>query len=275
MKRVLLVALFVVAGAGAIGATAWARGRLGHGARANFIQRLVAARIDDALDAAAVTPEQRQAIHGQRDRLLATVMDSRAERRGELQRASALFEADRIDEEGVAELRRRGDEARQKLGDLVTQSLLETHALLTPPQRAALVDYVRAHRPSLGAHQGRFMRRLVGSYLDDALDAAGANPAQRKRVFAAAERAHEAFQESRQGGPALLERALALFAAERIDPAAVAGLRQELEGRRAQAQSAVETAVREVHATLSSTQRRAAVAHLRAEIGRHHGERGE
>ena len=55
----------------------------------------VTAHIDEALDAAKARPDQRQAIAAARDRALATLEDQHRDRRAEMERAIALFEAEK------------------------------------------------------------------------------------------------------------------------------------------------------------------------------------
>jgi periplasmic protein CpxP/Spy len=134
------VAVSLAAGAGALafgGPT---------GARHAIMRRVVAATIDEALDRAQVTPEQRQAIHAARDRVFATVDAERAGRRTHLEDALRLFEADRPDPAQVEALHRQADEGRQRIRQAIHEAIVEAHSVLTPAQRKALADHVRAHR---------------------------------------------------------------------------------------------------------------------------------
>jgi Spy/CpxP family protein refolding chaperone len=58
----------------------------------------------------------------------------------------ALLEADRIDPAQVEAFRRQTEEEHRRIGDVIAQALTEVHDVLTPQQRHALADYVRAHR---------------------------------------------------------------------------------------------------------------------------------
>jgi len=110
-----------------------------------IMKRVVDAVIDDALDEAKVTPEQRSAIHAARDRAYAAIQTHRRAHHAHLEEALALFEADRIDPGRLQALRLETEEQRRQLGDVVTQAILEAHDVLSPAQRKVVADYVRAH----------------------------------------------------------------------------------------------------------------------------------
>jgi Spy/CpxP family protein refolding chaperone len=148
MKRRTIIGMVAVLASGAlVGATAFAFGGPAH--RASVMKRFVAAAIDDALEGAAVRPEQRAAIYGARDRVFAAVEAHRKARRPRLEEALRLFEADEIDAAQVAALRQQGEEDHKKLADTVSQALREVHDILTPGQRKVVADYVRSHRPHM------------------------------------------------------------------------------------------------------------------------------
>jgi Spy/CpxP family protein refolding chaperone len=132
----------LVAGVGAVAFGAHAGGR--HG----IMKRMIASAIDEALDEARVTPDQRTAIHGARDRVFATLEAQRATRRAHLEEALRLFEADAVDPARVEALHQQADAERERVRDTIHQALVEVHDVLTPAQRKALADYVRAHRLS-------------------------------------------------------------------------------------------------------------------------------
>jgi Spy/CpxP family protein refolding chaperone len=135
---VTAAAVLVLAAAGAVA--------FGHGGgRHGIMKRVVSAMIDEALDEARVTPEQRQAIHAARDRAFQTVEQHRrdgSERFGEL---LALFEADEVDAAALDSLRARHEAEHRRIGEAIGQAVRDTHAALTPDQRRAVADYVRAH----------------------------------------------------------------------------------------------------------------------------------
>jgi Spy/CpxP family protein refolding chaperone len=113
-----------------------------------MVKRMVAAAIDDALDEAKVTPEQRAAINRIRDRAFASVEQARTSRRAHLEEGLRLFEADQVDPAQVEAFHRRADGERQQMRDSIHEAIVEAHAILTPAQRRAVADYVRQHRMS-------------------------------------------------------------------------------------------------------------------------------
>jgi Spy/CpxP family protein refolding chaperone len=146
MKRRTIIGLAAgLVATAAAGAGAFAYGAHGGGRHA-IMRRVVSATIDDALDQAGVTPEQRAAIHAARDRVFAAVDAAHGARRSHLEETLQLFEADRPDPARVEALHRQGEAERQRIRDAVHEAIVEAHGLLTPPQRKAIADYVRAHR---------------------------------------------------------------------------------------------------------------------------------
>jgi Spy/CpxP family protein refolding chaperone len=136
-------AVMTVAAAG-VGAGALA---LGHaGGRAAIMRRVVTAAIDEALDRAQVTADQRVAIHAARDRVFAVVDAERAGRHGHLEEGLRLFEADHPDPALVAALHERAEMGRQRVRTAIHEAVVEVHSILTPAQRKAVADYVRSHR---------------------------------------------------------------------------------------------------------------------------------
>jgi uncharacterized membrane protein len=117
----------------------------GHGGRPELMRRVASAVIDDALDAARVTPEQRGAIHGVRDRVFAELAGMRQARERRLEQVLGLFEADVLDPAAVAAARAAAAADHQRMADVIAQAVTDVHAALTPEQRRALAEYVRAH----------------------------------------------------------------------------------------------------------------------------------
>jgi Spy/CpxP family protein refolding chaperone len=146
MKRRTIFGLMTAGALGLVaagGAMAYA-----HGGRHGMVKRMVAAAIDDALDQAKVTPEQRTVINGIRDRAFASLEQARTSRRAHLEEALQLFEADQVDPARVEAFHRQADEGRQRMRETIHEALVEAHAILTPAQRKAVTDYVRQHRMS-------------------------------------------------------------------------------------------------------------------------------
>ena len=114
-----------------------------HRARHEMMQRFVTSAIDDALDRASVTPEQRQAVHGARDRVFAAFQEHRRDRTERAQELLRLFEADQMDPADLAALRARIEGEHRRIGDAITAAVVEVHDVLRPEQRKILADYVR------------------------------------------------------------------------------------------------------------------------------------
>ncbi len=136
------LAVSLAAGAGALAWGAHAGGR--HG----FMKRMISATIDDALDQVRVTAEQRQTINAARDRVFAAMAEAHASRRARLEEGLALFEADQPDPGRVEALHRAGEEERERVRQAIHGAIVEAHDALTPAQRKAVADYIRAHRLS-------------------------------------------------------------------------------------------------------------------------------
>jgi Spy/CpxP family protein refolding chaperone len=132
-----LAATFLVgAGAVAVGA---------HGGRHHIMKRFVTSMIDDALDAAQVTPAQRTTIHQSRDQAFAAVEAHRKDRRARMEQGLALFEGDRLDPQAVHGFVQQREQEHRVIADAIGQALVDVHGVLTPAQRKALADYVRSH----------------------------------------------------------------------------------------------------------------------------------
>lgn len=145
MKRRTMIGLAAVLTGGlvAVGAGAWAFGP--HGRHA-VMKRFVAAEIDEALDRAGVTADQRTAVHAARDRVFATFEEHGRTRGARMEAMLAAFESDQVDPARMEALRRQAEEDHRKIGDAIAQALLEVHDVLRPEQRHALADYVRGQR---------------------------------------------------------------------------------------------------------------------------------
>lgn len=145
MKRRTMIGLAaVLTGSLVAGAGALAFG--GHGGRQGFMKRVLAAAIDDALDEARATPQQRTAIHGVRDRVWAALEEHSRDRTARRDAILALFEGDRLDGGQLDPLRMQIEAEHRKVGDVIGAALIEVHDTLTPEQRHVVADYIRAHR---------------------------------------------------------------------------------------------------------------------------------
>src|SRR3989441_6783984 len=96
LTAVALTGLAATAGA-LVTVRAYAQGPHGpHGMHAGIMKRMVTAALDEALDQAAVTAEQRMAIYASRDRVFATMEAHRPDRGAQREQVLAHFEGDRL-----------------------------------------------------------------------------------------------------------------------------------------------------------------------------------
>jgi Spy/CpxP family protein refolding chaperone len=137
---------------GAVALTgAWAHGPGGHGMHGRMMKRMVSAALDEALDQASVTAEQRTAIHASRDRAFSALEAQRPDPRAHREQVLALFEADQIDAAQLQGLHAQMEQRHQAVRTAITQAIVEIHDTLTPEQRRVVAQYVRTHGPG-GMH---------------------------------------------------------------------------------------------------------------------------
>lgn len=144
--------LGVVAAVGLVGVLGVARetrafGGPGLGHPGAIMRRIASAHIDEALDQAKASPEQRQKVGEIKERLFRTLEDSRRGHRGDMDEALRLFTADQLDRGKMAQLRKARQAEMDRVGDAVEQAISDVHAVLTPAQRKVVADYVAQHRP--------------------------------------------------------------------------------------------------------------------------------
>jgi|SRR5687768_14802330 len=147
LSRRTIVGVVAVVGLGLIASVAaFAHGGPGgrHGA---VMKRFVSSMIDEALAPANVSPEQRTQIYAVRDRAFAAVEAHRQTRGAHLEEALRFFEADTVDAGRLATFRAQREAEHRQVADAITQALTEVHDVLTPPQRKAVADWIRANRP--------------------------------------------------------------------------------------------------------------------------------
>jgi len=146
-RRTILGSVAVLGVALATGVVAYAQG---HGHGPGMMRRMVSAMIDEALEPAQVTPDQRTKIYAARDRVFAA-MDAQRQTRGQhMQEALALFEADTLDPAQLAAFAAQHEAQHKQMADAITQAIGEVHDVLNPVQRRAVADWIRTHRP--GSH---------------------------------------------------------------------------------------------------------------------------
>ena len=151
-RRTILGAVGAVAvGLGLMAAVgAYAHGGSGgrHGA---VMKRFVSSIIDEALAPAQITADQRTRIYAARDRAFAAVEAHRQTRHGHLDEALRLFEADTVDAGRLSAFRTQREAEHRQVADAIVQALTEVHDVLSPAQRKAVADWIRANHPG---HRG-------------------------------------------------------------------------------------------------------------------------
>ena len=135
--------LAVLTGAAAF--NAWGHGP--HGRHGWMMQRMVSSALDEALDQAGVTAEQRTAIHASRDRAFAAIAADAPDRSAHREQMLALFEADQIDPAQVQAVHAGMEQRHQAVRTAITRAIVEIHDTLTPEQRRSVAQFVRSHGP--------------------------------------------------------------------------------------------------------------------------------
>ena len=128
-----------------VGARAWAQGS--GGMHAGMMKRMISAALDEALDQAAVSAEQRTAIHASRDRAFAAFETNRPDRRARREQVLALFEGDRLDASQLQAVHAQMEQRHHTIHDAVAQAIVEIHDTLTPAQRQIVANYARTFGP--------------------------------------------------------------------------------------------------------------------------------
>ena len=119
----------------------------GPGMRAGMMKQMVSAGLDDALDQANVTAEQRTTIHASRDRAFAALDAQRPNPTAHRDQVLALFEGDQLDPGQLRALHAPMEQQRQAVQKAITQAIVEIHDTLTPEQRKVVASYARSHAP--------------------------------------------------------------------------------------------------------------------------------
>ena len=148
-RRTILGSLAAVVGVGVVTAVAaFAHG--GGPGRPAMMKRIASAMIDEALEPANVTADQRAKIYAARDRAFAAFETQRQTRGAHMAEALALFEADTVDPARLATFRAQHEAEHRQVADAVSQAIVDVHDVLTSAQRKTVANWVRAHRPGHG-----------------------------------------------------------------------------------------------------------------------------
>ena len=119
-------------------------------------------------------------------------------------------------------------------------------------------------------HEG-FVKRRVTRHIDAALDAVGANGAQRDAVHAARDHVFATIEDNQRAERGDLDAALTAWQADRLDPAALATLRAHHQAAAKKTGDAVVQALTEVHDALDAGQRKQVAEFVRSHQSGHHG----
>jgi Spy/CpxP family protein refolding chaperone len=148
-RRTILGSLAAMVGVGLVTAVAaFAHG--GGPGRPAIMKRMASAMIDEALEPAKVTADQRARIYAARDRAFAALEAHRQTRGAHVAEALALFEADMVDPGRLATFRAQREAEHRQVADAMSQAVVDVHDVLTPAQRKVVADWIRAHRPGHG-----------------------------------------------------------------------------------------------------------------------------
>jgi hypothetical protein len=258
-----------LAGVALLGTVAAAAARHGRGDFRAHTSRV----IEKLLDVAQATPDQRKAIEAARDEAFAAIAAHQGDRRADASRALELFEADKPDAQEIAALRQDNIVRRQQAAQAIESAVVRAHDTLNADQRNRVVGAIRAfhdhdqHANFGGDHFG-FVQRMVASRVDEVMTQIQATPDQRKVVNGAMQQVSAAIQGLRADHTSTLDRALALFAADKIDMNQLSALHAEQDAAWTKVGDTIVSAITQVHDTLSTTQRKALTAYVRSH---HHG----
>jgi Spy/CpxP family protein refolding chaperone len=122
----------------------------GHRMDPGMMRRRISTALDEGLNQASVTPEQRVAIHASRDRAFAALDAQRPDPRAHRDQVLAVFEGDYLDAGQLQALHAQMEQQHEAVRKAITQAIVEIHNTLTPAQRKIVADYVRAHGPMAG-----------------------------------------------------------------------------------------------------------------------------
>ena len=146
-RRTLIGLVGLLAGGLAAGAGAVAYGATQGGGpmHQRFMKRMVTAALDDALDEAKVTADQRAAVYGARDRVFAALETHKQQGQGRMNTVLGLFEGDRLEPGQLDAFRDRLAAEHRQIGDVISAALVDVHDALTPEQRRIVAAWVRTH----------------------------------------------------------------------------------------------------------------------------------
>jgi Spy/CpxP family protein refolding chaperone len=117
-------------------------------------RHFLGAHVDDVLDAANATADQRKTIHASVDRALAVIAQNQKDHAAAMKDGASLFEADKLDRAKLDAFRTNRQSEQKRAGDAIVDAIVTAHDTLTPAQRKTVTTWVRTHRPRFGHDAG-------------------------------------------------------------------------------------------------------------------------
>ncbi len=105
--------------------------------------------IEDSLQKNPLSDQQKQAVEAVVDKTFTQMKDARAEHKGAMDQALSLFQADTLD---TAALQKLHTDRMERMSATVLPALSEVHDILSPAQRAELVQAIREHHAKGEGH---------------------------------------------------------------------------------------------------------------------------
>lgn len=255
--------LMACAAVAAVPASGWAHGQPGsgeaqgrHRGMGEWMRARVLAQVEDALDAAKATPEQRKAVQAEVETLLAQLKRDPKERMQWLDQGLALLRSDKPDAKTVQALLQQHLSRRQQHAAQLGAALLRLHGLFSGDQRKAIATYVRQEAPSpKGKWRMRMMKWGVERRVGMALDRLAATPDQRKAVAALVDKGAGLAEQHMASHREQLDAVLQAWQGERFDDAVVKQLLGDAQIKgEARAQTVAQLAL-DLHRILTPAQR--------------------
>lgn len=136
--------------------------------------------------------------------------------------------------------------------------------LLTAVTGAVVIKHRSAHA-GWGHHpRAAIMKRIVNAHIDEVLDDAKVNQAQRNTVYAARDRVFNAVESHMRDRKSHTEEVLQLFEADRVEQDKITALRSRRTAEMQQLGDVITQALVEVHDVLTPQQRRVVTDHVRS-----------
>lgn len=105
--------------------------------------------IEDSLQKNPVSGQQRQALEAVVDKTVTQMKDSKADHKAAMDQALALFQAETLD---TAALQKLHADRMERMSATLLPALSEVHDILSPAQRAELVQALRDRHAQRGGH---------------------------------------------------------------------------------------------------------------------------